>query len=93
MLIHGIIKRKPWVKTELVCKKKKGGRGLSDLQEMSYPDGFLELKKKLAWSTALCAQILLEESWFPRSASTPENSGRTTTSAMRDPPGALGTQE
>ena len=44
-------------------------------------------------ATSLYIQIPLGESWSPRSADTPMSTGRTTTSAPRDLPGALRTQE
>jgi hypothetical protein len=44
-------------------------------------------------ATSLYIQIPLGESWSPRSADTPMSTGRTTTSAPRDLPGALRTPE
>jgi hypothetical protein len=41
----------------------------------------------------LQTQIVLRDSWPPRSADKPVSTGKTTTAAQRDPPGTLRTQE
>jgi len=48
---------------------------------------------KQSCATVLHIQILLEESWTPRSADTTVRTGKTTPSAQRDLPGTFRTQE